>query len=262
MASANANKDIMMEKYHTYRKMASTCQTRPVREKRVIWSKVESEPFLEGRYQVRPLRRDLIGPAAELWRSAYPEIYGSPHEFLLDPDQYEQRIALEETWEEDANEKVYCMTVVEELETCKVVSATLLTKYEKNLQVEYTFAATHPDYRKMDLTDELRRATRKVAYSSIAEYLTTFCETWHDITQNWCIKGGWKIAGVFPGNFVRWNGDNEEYRGCTIHFYRFIREGQEHSTKPEEWHLAPPVRRVWETLVEVNLEIETSVNPR
>lgn len=242
----------VMKHSDPYRKMAATCRTRPVREKSVTWTRVETEPFLDGRCQVRPLRRELVESAAHLWRRAYPELYGSPHEFLLDPDRYEALIALEDTWEEDSRSKVYCMTVVEELQTRRVVSATLLTKFERNLQVEYSFAATHPDYRQMDLMDELRRVTRKIARSSGAEYFTTFCETWHDITQNWCIKGGWKIAGIFPGNFVRWNGDDEEYRGCTVHFYHFSQDGESHATRPEEWHLAPPVREVWEVLERVN----------
>jgi hypothetical protein len=238
-----------------YQKMATTCRTRPIGQKRIRWTTVESEPFMDGKYAVSALRRDLIEPAVNLWAAAYPELYGSPHEFLFDPDQYEKLIALKETWEEDAVSKVYCMTVVEEIETRRVVSATLLTKFEKNLQVEFTFAATNPDYRKMKITNELRRATRSIAYSSGAEYWTTFCETWHDITQNWCIKGGWKIAGIFPGNFIRWNGDNQEYRGCTVHFYRFTKEGEEVSTKPKEWRLAPEVKEVWDLLKNVNQKI-------
>jgi len=249
---------IDMQGSKPYRKMATTCRTRAVSQKRVVWPRFESKPFLDGRFQVRPLRRQLIESAAAFWRLAYPEIYGSPHEFLLDPEQYEKCVVLEDHWDRDAGGKVYCMTVVEELQTNRVVSATLLTKFERNLQVEYTFAATHPDYRQRDLTDELRKMTRRIAYNSGAEYLTTFCETWHDITQYWCIKGGWKIAGIFPGNFVRWNGDNEEYRGCTVHFYRFIGEGDAHTTKPAEWHLAAPSKEVWETLEKVNLEIENA----
>lgn len=250
---------IDMQRSQPYRKMATTCRTRPVSEKRIVWQRFDSEPFLDSRFQVKPLRRQLIESAAAFWRLAYPEIYGSPHEFLLDTGEYEKLVALEDTWDRDAGKKVYCMTVVEELSKAKVVSATLLTKYERNLQVEYTFAATHPDYRKQDLTDELRRMTRKIAYHSGAEYLTTFCETWHDITQYWCIKGGWKIAGIFPGNFVRWNGGNEEYRGCTVHFYRFTDEGEAHTTKPQEWRLASPVKHVWEALEKANREIQNSM---
>lgn len=249
---------IDMQEAKPYRTMATTCRTRAVSVKHITWQRFESEPFLEGRFQVRPMRRRLIESAAAFWRSAYPEIYGSPHEFLLDPEEYENKVAMEETWDQDSTHKVYCMTVVEELARNEIVSATLLTKFEKNLQVEYTFAATHPAYRQRDLTDELRLVTRKIAYHSGAEYLTTFCETWHDITQYWCVKSGWKIAGIFPGNFVRWNGDDEEYRGCTVHFYRFIGEGEEHSTKPQEWRLAEPVRPVWEALENANRRLSQS----
>jgi len=98
----------------------------------------------------------------------------------------------------------------------------------------------------------LRRVTGKIAIKSGAEYFTTFCETWHDITQNWCIKGGWKIAGIFPGNFTRWHGNNQEYRGCEVHFYKFVGDGEKYTTKPEEWHLAPEARDVWEILEKVN----------
>jgi len=249
--------EINMEGYRPYCQMGTTCETRPIREKRIVWTKIESEPFWDGRFQVKTLRREFIASAAEMWRSSYPEIYGSPHQFILDPDQYEGLIALEEAWEADLKTKVYCMpVVVVELETKRVVSATMLTKYERNLQVEISFAGTHPDYRIRGITDELRRVTRKIAMASGAEYLTTFCETWHDITQNWCIKGGWKIAGIFPGNFTRWNGGTQEYRGCAVQFYQFVGEGEKYATKPEEWHLAPEAGEVWEVLKKVNRKIE------
>ncbi len=243
-----------MEERQPYRKMASTCSTRPVREKRITWNKIDSEPFFNDRFQVKTLKRSLVDSAAELWCSAYPELYGSPHEFILDPYQYEGLVALEEAWEEDADTKVYCMPVVVELKTGKVVSATMLTKFEKNLQVEFSLAATLPDYRLKDLTDKLRRATHTIAAHSGAEYFTTFCETWHDITQNWCIKGGWQIAGIFPGNFTRWNGKGE-YRGCTVHFYKLAKTGEKYATKPEEWHLAPEAKEVWDVLERVNRKI-------
>ncbi len=245
-----------MSRSQPYEKMGSTCRTRAPVEKGIRWTVPKMGPFGDDLYRVGVLRKSLVESAAELWRTSYPEVCGSPHEFLLDPDRYEPLIAMRETWEEDSQSKVYCMSVVEEAATGKVVGATLLTKFEANLQVEFSFAATHPDYRRRDLTDELRRFTRIIALDSGAEYFTTFCETWHDITQNWCIKGGWKIAGIFPGNFIRWNGEGEEYRGCTVHFYKFVGKGAEYVTRSEEWRLAPEVREVWEALEQVNQKIE------
>jgi hypothetical protein len=222
----------------------------------MAWIREESAPFMDGRYQVKTLRHAWLSAAAELWRAAYPEVYGSPHEFLLDPVQLEHLVALEESWQEHAAVRVYCMPVVVELATCRLIAASLLTKVEKNLQVEFSFVATHPDYRRRAFTDPLRADTRKIAHQSGAEYFTTFCETWHAITQQWCIDGGWRIAGIFPGNFTRWQGEGAEYRGCEVYFYRFVGEAEDYCTRADEWDLAPEVQEVWEVLARVNRRIE------
>jgi hypothetical protein len=76
------------------------------------------------------------------------------------------------------------------------------------------------------------------------------------LTRKWCIKDGWQVAGIFPGNFVRWKKPDQEYRGCTIHCYRFVRNGKEYATLPEEWSLAPEFRGLWEVLERINKKIE------
>ncbi|MFO7553764.1 MAG: hypothetical protein R6W88_01035 [Desulfobacterales bacterium] len=245
----------MIELGDPYKDMATTCKTRPIGEKKVVWNRFESEPFEERRFQVKVLSKNFIDSAASVFRKAYPEVYGSPHEFVLMPETYEERIALDENWAEDSRRKVYCMPVVVELETNKVVAATMLTKIEKNLQVEFTFAATRPNYRNKKIMMNLRAVTWKTALYSGAEYLSTFLETWHDITQKWCIKDGWQVAGIFPGNFVRWKKPDQEYRGCAVHCYRFIRNGAAYATLPEEWSLAPEFRELWDVLDRINKKI-------
>jgi len=86
--------------------------------------------------------------------------------------------------------------------------------------------------------------------ASGAEYLTTFLETWHTITQDETLKKGhgWKIAGIFPGNITRWAGGQEEYRACIVYMYQFINDGDKFATRPQEWQLHPEVRRLWEEM--------------
>ena len=57
-----------------YREMATTCKTRPIKEKKVVWKRFESEPFEDGRFQVKVLSKKLIDSAASLFRNAYPEV--------------------------------------------------------------------------------------------------------------------------------------------------------------------------------------------
>jgi GNAT superfamily N-acetyltransferase len=223
----------------------------------VRWLKPESEPVLGGRFRVRPLSRGDFEAAAELWRQAYPEVYGSCHDFLLYPEEYESRLALVETWEADALGKPGCMLLAEEVATSRLAAATLMTKFDQNLQIEYTFAGTHPDYRRLGLMGALGRVMDRLVRASGAEYLTTFLETWHTITQEETLKRGrgWKVAGIFPGNFTRWAGDQQEYRACEVHLYRFVNEGEKYATRPEEWHLHPEVQALWDFLEALNARL-------
>jgi len=82
--------------------MAITCKVRRTRKKKVLWKRFETEPFENDRFQVKALSMKLIHPAASLFRKAYPEVYGSPHEFVLMAEQYEGLIALEKEKTDDA----------------------------------------------------------------------------------------------------------------------------------------------------------------
>lgn len=243
-----------MSPYQPYRAMAQSCRTRPIRDKQVVWVKPEVQPHQDGRFVGRPLSRADLKAAAELWRRAYPEVYGSAHDFILFPDEYEARMALAETWEEDSSRKPCCMLVAAEVATSRLAAATLMTKFDRNLQIEYTFAGTDPEYRQLGLMSLLGNMMAKMVRASGAEYLTTFLETWHTITQARTLKlgQGWKIAGIFPGNFTRWAGNQQEYRACEVHMYQFINKGEDYATKPEEWSLHPDLRPLWEELEAIN----------
>lgn len=244
-----------MGRYRPFRDMGATCRTREIGEKKVVWVDYTSPPFFRKRFRVRQIGLADVEATAELWRQGYPEIYGSPHEFLLFPEKYAALVALRETWAEDAVNKRYCVPVVEELATGRLVAAALLTKEDMNLQIEASLICTHPDYRGQHIMAGLGYAVREMIDRSGAEYVTTFLETWHDITQRIIGLGGWRVAGIFPGNFTRWQGGNREYRGCTVHVYRFVGEGEAYATRPEEWSLLPELRELWECLERVNRKL-------
>jgi hypothetical protein len=246
-----------MSSYRPFRAMGQSCQTRPIREKTVRWVKPEPRESRDGRFVVRPLARADLEGAAELWRQAYPELYGSSHDFMLFPEEYEARMALVETWEEDSLTKPCCMLVVQEKATGRFAAASLMTKVDQNLQIEWTFAGTHPDYRQLGLMALLGDLMDWMSEVSGAEYLTTFLETWHTITQAETLKigKGWRVAGIFPGNFTRWAGGQQEYRACEIHMYRFINEGDKYTTQPAEWQLHPDLQRLWEGLEAFNRRV-------
>jgi len=243
-----------MSPYQPFRRMGVSCRTRPLRDKQVLW--VKPEPLLsrDGRFVGRVLSRADVPQAAVLWRRAYPEIYGSQHDFLLHPEDYDHRVALLETWEQDSRAKPTCMLVAEERATQRLAAATLMTKFDANLEIQFSLAGTDPDFRRLGLMNLLGRLMYPMAKASGAEYLTTFLETWHTITQDLTLRptSGWRVAGIFPGNMTRWAGGQEEYRAWEVYLYRFINNGERYATRPREWHLHPELQRLWEALEEVN----------
>ncbi|AEB09482.1 hypothetical protein [Desulfobacca acetoxidans] len=249
-----------MTRYRPYRPMGRSCLTRAIRDKQVLWVRPEPRISTDGRFSARILYLADTEAVAELWRQAYPEIYGSEHEWILFPEEYVSRVIFAETWEQEARGKKCCMLVVEEVASGRLAAGSLMTKSDKNLQIEYTFAGTHPDYRRLGLMGLLGEIMWCMARSSGAEYLTTFLETWHTITQAETMKfgRGWKLAGIFPGNFTRWAGDNQEYRACEIYLYQFINQGERYASKPEEWQLHPEIRRLWQYLEDLNARLENN----
>ncbi len=249
-------KTLDMRPYRPYAEMGASCRTREIGEKKVVWPELTPRSICGGQFTLRALGRNDVDRAAEFWRASYPEVYGSPHEWMLDPGEYERRVAFAESWERDRGAKPNAMLMAEAVRRGDLAMGSMLTKFDQNLQVEASFFAIHPDYRKGE--GDFRIWEELPGYydfleSSGAEYVTVFCETWQSITQQvWFKRFGWKVAGIFPGNMTRWSGGQREYRGCTVHFYRLINGGDRFATQPEEWQLLPEMKKLWDCLEEIN----------
>lgn len=247
-------RNLNLDGYRPYGNMAKTCETRKIKEKKIIWP--DREKVIDDRFVIRAMGRKDVDEVTELWRASYPEVYGSIHEWMLFPDEYEQKMAFKETWDHDAVHRQFATIVCDDLKNQKLVFANLLTKFDVNLHVEASFFAIHPDFRKgnldLNIWAELHEFYLWLEESG-AEYVTVFCETWQNITQYiWFKQMGWKIAGIFPGSYTRWCGGQNEYRACTVHFYRLLNGGERYSTKPEEWQMLPEVKKLWDCLEEIN----------
>jgi hypothetical protein len=245
-----------MSGYAPFARMGTSCKTREIRDKRVVWPLMKEKLICGDAFRLRLMGRGDQEAVAELWRQSYPELYGSIHGWMLFPDEYDARVAALESWESDAAHKPHAVVVADEIQTGRLAMASLATKFDQNLQVEASYFAIHPDYRRgqggFDIWSEFPEFSAWMAASG-AEYITVFCETWHEITQYvWFKRFGWKVAGIFPGHLTRWSRDGREYRACTVHFYRLVNDGERYCTKPEEWRLLPDMRKLWECLEEIN----------
>jgi len=251
-------KPIDMTPYQPYAKMGSTCELREMGNKKVVWPLVDHIDLDNPNFRLRTITHSDLDEVAALWRASYPEVYGSVHEWILDPEAYKERVAFAEHWEEHAAARPHAVMIGEDLNAGKIVMSSIYTKWDQNLQVEASFIAIHPDARKGKIAGSIwsnLASFYQWLEATGAEYVTVFCETWHNITQYiWFKRLGWKIAGIFPGNYTRWAGGSKEYRGCTIHFYRFLNAGENFSTRPGEWDLMPEVKELWDFMEKINAE--------
>ena len=100
-----------MTPYRPYRAMGRSCLTRPIKDKQVLWVRPEVRTSTDGHFVARPLQTAEIAAAAEFWRHAYPEVYGTDHEFILFPEDYSSHFILADSWEQDCRVKKCCMLV-------------------------------------------------------------------------------------------------------------------------------------------------------
>ena len=249
-------KDIDMSQYQPYREMGHSCELREIVDKKIVWPMIDNRDLNNSHFKTRIVTRNDVEEVAELWRTSYPEVYGSVHEWILFPEEYLARCAMPDNWEKDRTEKDNLMIVGEELTSNRIIFATIMTKWDKNLHVEMSFVAVHPDFRKSEISTKIFSQMARVhdwLADSGAEYATVFCETWHSITQYlWFKRMGWKVAGIFPGNYTRWTVDQKEYRACTVHLYNFINNGEQYATLPEEWGLIPEAKELWDCMERIN----------
>jgi len=249
-------KQLDMKPYQPYKKMGQSCSLREIKDKKIIWPMIDYNAPDNPDFKFRVITRKDTDAVAELWRASYPEVYGSVHEWILHPEEYEGRVAFADNWAEHSISRPHAIMVGEDPQTKKIAMSSIYTKWDQNLQIEASFFAIHPDFRKGKISSRIWSSLASIYKwfeDSGAEYVTVFCETWQSITQYiWFKRFGWKIAGIFPGNYTRWAGDKKEYRGCTVHFYRFLNGGEKYSTAPEEWDLLPEIKELWNYLEKVN----------
>ncbi len=253
---------IDMSKYSPYKKMKQTVITREITDKRVRWPYYEKEIF-NGVVKIRIIEKKDCTEVAELWRMCYGELYGSSlkYDWVLYPNRYETHVAFKEDWEKDSLSKDFCMLVFEEVQSSSLIGAWALFKDDRNLQVEFSIGIIRPDYRqhksRMKIVSMAEEYIKVLETDSGAEYLSAFCETWHNTTQFLCFKQwGFKVAGIFPGQCTRWNGNQQEYRACEVHFYKFIGNAENFVTKPGEIVLLPEFEKLWDVLEEINKSSE------
>ena len=250
--------DIDMSKYRPYRRVRNNSLTRPIREKKIIWPRYKKF-FSEGKICFRLLENKDVQVVSELWRECYGELYGSPiiESWVLYPELYKDCVLFGDTPDWNSNQKDFIMIIFENVDDHQIWGAWVFWKDDNNLQIDFGFGFIHPDFRQNHRDNNfeiyLQDFLNTLENDSGAEYFTVTCETFHNISQFLVFKKwGFKLGGIFPGETTRWSGEQNEYRACIIHFYKFKKDVEKFVSPPSDWVLLPEFQRVWNILDEIN----------
>ncbi len=249
-----ADKNILdLSDYQPYRKMGQSCQLKDIAEFHIHWPKLTTVNNLQNNELImRYMRGNDIEAVVELWKNVYPEVYGSTHQFVFDPQWYGVNVLFDENWKADAEEKKYAIILLEDLREHELVGILLMNKWDQNLQIEFTMGGLHSAFREKKVFYPFFKNILDTVSTSEVELITVFAETWHKKTQELMDYYGFKIWGIFPGNVVRWSHDQKCYRACEVHYYKFVNHGERFATGFDEWVLSEKSKKLWQVLDKLN----------
>jgi len=242
-----------LSEYQPYKTMGQSCQLKDIMGFHVKWPKLGTAGNLTNSELImRYLCGNDIDRVVELWKNVYPEAYGSTHQFVFDSQWYEGNVLLDENWETDAKKKKHAIILLENLKESQLVGILLMTKWDQNLQVEFTMGGLQPAFRKKKVFYPFFKNILDSFSKTEVELITVFAETWHNKTQELMDNHGFKIWGIFPGNTIRWSRDQKCYRACEVHYYKFINDGEKYATNFDEWILSEKSKKLWQALEKLN----------
>jgi len=245
--------NLNLSEYQPYKTMGQSCQLKDIMEFHINWPKLVPENTLTNRDLImRYMRGNDINRVVELWKNVYPEAYGSTHQFVFDSQWYEDNVLFDENWKTDTKDKKHAIILLEDLKDSQLVGLLLMTKWDQNLQVEFTMGGLHSTFRKKKAFYPFFKNILDMISKTEVELITVFAETWHNKTQELMENHGFKIWGIFPGNMVRWSRDQKCYRACEVHYYKFVNDGESYATSFDEWVLSEKSTKLWQVLEKLN----------
>jgi hypothetical protein len=69
-------RELDLTKYKPYKDHRGLCKFKSLKERKISWSTNEKY-VLDGKYLLRPSRKDEIDEVVEIYRAGFPELYGN-----------------------------------------------------------------------------------------------------------------------------------------------------------------------------------------
>lgn len=235
--------ELDITKYKPYKDYSGQCKFKSMKEKKLIWPKIDKKYILGGRYILRPIEENEIEEIVQLYREGLPEVYGN-YEFCS--ILWSERLSKELQDEEGFMKGDLLLIVVEKLDEKKLVGSIMLKKNDQNMSIYWEHGVIHPEYRGQKIFKDLCIFCDKITENTGTEYASGLAVTFHSATQKVLESLGWKTRGIFPGAVALWNHEDKYFRQSLIYFDKFYNGGEE--LVPKDMELTPKIKAVLECL--------------
>ena len=221
-----------MSKYQPF-KVYKGLETRRIKDKNIKWAEFERKSY--GNYIKRAIKEDAeeFGKTADLFRRAFPELYGNVYDFLLYPERYpivlgEGRNFLTGEW---------YMTVTEYEND--IVAAEIYKMFPQNMTIELAVGATDPRHRGRGLQRFSVKEVDRFVERCGAEYAYAACVVYHKASQDNLLEVGYRVEGITPGFISHWMKGDEYYRAPHVWMGKFYNGAERMVPDEKEWIMIP-----------------------
>jgi RimJ/RimL family protein N-acetyltransferase len=231
--------ELDITKYKPYKDYRGTCKFKPMKERKILWPKIDKKYILGDKYVLRPIEENEIDEIVSIYREGLPEVYNN---FDYDSILWPERLSKELQSGKGFMKGDVILIVAEKLDEKKLVGAAMLKKNEQNMSIYLEHGVVHPEYRRQKIFKEICSFLDKIIENTGAEYASALAVTFHSATQKVLESLGWNTRGIFPGAIVVWNHESNYYRHSLIYFDKFYNSGEE--LVPKDMELTPKIKSV------------------
>ncbi len=205
---------------------------RPLNTRKIEWKRLPEYKIFEGgkRYILRSMedRESEFEAVAKLWRNHASYLFGSPYEFVLDPDTYPTIFSTSDQF----MQKDWFMEVIEHDEA--IVGATLLNRDVKNMAIEWSPVIISKSCYSKSLCEAVYQFIEQSIEKAGAEYVFALVPSFERAMQELLLTLKFKIRGVIPGLLLTWASENSYCRTSIVYMDKFYNDGDTLVVPPNE----------------------------
>ncbi len=235
--------ELDITKYKPYKDYRGLCNFKSMKEKKIVWPKINKKYILGGNYVLRLIEENEIEEIVQVYRESLPEVYGN---FEYDSILWPERLSKELKNENGFMKGDVLLIVVEKLNEKKLIGALMLKKSDQNMSIYWEHGAILPEYRGQKIFKDLCIYCDKITEDTGTEYASGLAVTFHNASQKVLESLGWNTRGIFPGAVILWNHEDKYYRQSLIYFDKFYNGGED--LVPKDMELTPKIKTVMQCL--------------